>query len=536
MKRGKIFKSILSLALVAGFAVLGTACAGGLDDEEKIDKTKTQLTVKYYGAGYGSDWILNYKKTFEEKYKDFKNGNKTGVQVMLDGTMTKYATVQELESDANDVYFLEGTDFATFAKAGCFEDITSVVTGQNSDGKTIESKLDQTQKDYYTVNGKYYGLPHYTGAYGIIYNIDLFEENNLYIKKGATNRDFLISSSADAKSAGPDGVEGTSDDGLPATYDEFFKLCDEMVNKGITPICFTGQYKYDYIAKFMDNLVSNYNGVAEQRLYYTYNGTATKLAKVNGDGSLDVGTLETANVTTSKGYELAREAGVYYGANFVERLSAGGVNNPKYVLEASFGDSFTHKQAQKAFLQGDTAMLMDGDWWMTEASASITESEKQTRKFGWLPLPHATEAQVGDKQVYTDNLATSASVRSGLDDVIKELAFDFIKDFYTDDNLVAFTKTTSTFVGVDYKAALNAAESELTPYAKTLSEFIQNADVMYQISNIDFFNLNYNDLQSVYYYRVAGVQPLKYILDGHSAGDYFKAFYSGMKSKTSIWK
>ena len=312
------------------------------------------------------------------------------------------------------------------------------------------------------------------------------------------------------------------------------------------PICFTGQYKWDYTAKFMDNLVSNYNGVADQKLYYSYSGTATKLVKMNGSGKVDLSggkvQLESKEITTATGYELAREAGIYYAADFLERLAKGGVNNPEYVMEDSFGEIFTHKQAQKAFLNNESLMLIDGDWWLTEAGSSISAADKKTRKFGWMPLPHATSEQVGEKQVYTDNMASCAAVRAGLGDVSKELALNFIKDFYTDDNLVEFTKTTNTFIGVNYKAALEAAKSELTPYAVSLNNYIQNADVMYQISNVNFFNLNYTKLQSVQYYIVGNKnkQPLQYMIEdcknsSDMSKDYFEAFYAGMKEDT-IWK
>ena len=189
MKKSKILSVILAGLATVGLTFSMTACGpNGGNGSIKVDETKTQLTVKYYGAGFGNDWMNEYIKRFEDKYKDYKNGDRVGVQVIPDNAMIKYTTASELESNAYDVYFLEGVDFAALAKAGAFEDISGIVTGENSDGKTIESKLDDTQRDYYTVNGKYYGLPHYTGAYGIVYNVDLFEQNNLYIIKTLTTK------------------------------------------------------------------------------------------------------------------------------------------------------------------------------------------------------------------------------------------------------------------------------------------------------------------------------------------------------------
>ena len=549
----KLFKKIGLLAASAVLAFTCVACGGGNGgnsnggNDGPVDASKTQLMVKYYSAGYGSDWINNYVKVFEEKYKNYKNGDKVGVQVQTNPGMVKYENVELLQSDACDVYFLEGVDFSSFAKKGAFEDLTSIVTTANDDGKTIESKLSAEQKEYFSVNGKYYGLPHYMGSYGLIYNKDLFEKNNLYIKDGATPADFFISGSADKKSAGPDGAYDTPDDGLPATYEEFFMLCDELVSSskklGIKkPIVFTGAYKDRYVTEFMANLAANYNGVTEQNYMLSYNGKATKLVKMAGD-VIDMSTgdiqLEECNITSTNGYELARQAGVYYGSNFLEKLlTNGNSNDPTYIPAVSLGGVFTHKQAQKTFINGDYAMLIDGTWWMTEASASISEADKMSRQFGWMPLPHATSEQVGDKQVYADAMFTSAVVRAGLDSVSKELAMDFVKGFYTDDNLVEYTKTTSTLIGVDYNDALKAAKSQLTPYALSLSEYIQNADVYYGITGNDFYNLHYSDFLSVNYYQIDNMDPVAYMLNKDApktAKQYFEALYSNTKKKTSIW-
>ena len=555
----KLFKRIGLLAASAVLAFTCVACGGGGGDNsnkgnESVDASKTQLTVKYYGAGYGDEWINNYIKAFEEKYKDYKNGDKVGVQVTTDPAMTKYGSVEELRTNANDVYFLEGVDFSTFAKNGAFEDISSIVTTENEDGKTIESKLSETQKSYFSVGGKYYGLPHYTGTYGLVYNKDLFEKHNLYIKDGATVADFFVSSSTDKKSAGPDGKTGvidgidySADDGLPATYDEFFMLLDYMNGNSKTlgirkPIAFSGKYKDAYTADFMNLLAANYNGVEQHELTLSYEGTATKLVKMTADGKVDLSTgsvqLEEAVVSSANGYELARQAGVYYGATFLEKLLTNGTaKDPTYVPSVSLGGSFTHKQAQKAFLDGDYALLLDGDWWLSEASASISSADKMTRKFGWMPLPHATSEQVGDNQVYADAMRSSAAVRAGLDAATKDLAMKFVQGFYTDSNLVEFTKTTSTLIGVDYKEALNNAKSQLTPYALTLNDFIQTADVSYQITNKDFYNLHYNTLLPTEYFKVGSKAPLSCMIDKDktmTAKTYFEEFYKQMKAK-NIW-
>lgn len=95
----------------------------------------------------------------------------------------------------------------------------------NTDGKTILSKLDDQQVDYFGVmqDGErhFYALPSDVGDYGLIYNVDLFESKGYYIADDKSGGFVIGDDKSARKSAGPDGEYDTDDDGLPATYDEF---------------------------------------------------------------------------------------------------------------------------------------------------------------------------------------------------------------------------------------------------------------------------------------------------------------------------
>lgn len=96
----------------------------------------------------------------------------------------------------------------------------------------------------------YYAIPHYSAYTGIIYDIDLFDENLYYFAKtptGSALEELFVADNTVARSAGPDGVEGTDDDGLPATYDEFFKLCEYIKQGAATPLVWTGANYKDYL-------------------------------------------------------------------------------------------------------------------------------------------------------------------------------------------------------------------------------------------------------------------------------------------------
>ena len=95
------------------------------------------------------------------------------------------------------------------------------------------NKLDESQQIALTAkNGSYYALPHYEIYTGLVYDADLFTEKAFYFAKGGgwTDED-------SEKSCGPDGIYNTYDDGLPSSYEEFYKMMDKMVDEffeGIT--------------------------------------------------------------------------------------------------------------------------------------------------------------------------------------------------------------------------------------------------------------------------------------------------------------
>ena len=83
--------------------------------------------------------------------------------------------------------------------------------------------------DYYRYNIKYYGVPVYETYIGIMYDIDMWAERGYYIKDNAGGKYTWTKNVAEAW-AGQDGEKGTSADGLPITYDDFYALCARIKN------------------------------------------------------------------------------------------------------------------------------------------------------------------------------------------------------------------------------------------------------------------------------------------------------------------
>lgn len=184
----KMIRITAVLCALACMLVALPACDRG----QKIDATKTQLYVGNYEGGMGSRWLDEYKKGFEEKYKDYVNGDKVGVEVIIMNDKITYAASSlenSIEKSSVNVFFTELLDYYAFAEKGLLYDISDAVTGQiDGESKSIEDKLSADQKSYYTsYDGKYYGLPHYRTLRGITYDIDLFNAKKLYIKADGTS-------------------------------------------------------------------------------------------------------------------------------------------------------------------------------------------------------------------------------------------------------------------------------------------------------------------------------------------------------------
>jgi len=563
----KIFKAI-SLVLSALIATTAVSCASsanrGDKTGEKVDPNRTQLRVFYYAAGYGNAWIQELKVNFEKAYKDvsFEDG-KVGVQIMPRGEMKDF-TVSDVRDGTYDVLFLEAPkNYYSMMTQGILEPLDSFMeeANPNDGGKSIASKMTEQQRSYYYYNNHYYGIPHYAGSYGIVYNKDMFDEKGFYLAAtpDEDTGDILISKSNPEKSVGPDGKKGTDDDGLPRTYDEFFALCDEINARGVDPICFPSQYREHHLNVLMDNLVANHLGAGQTVLNCTFNGTADSLLVLNADGSPKKGAdgkfiTESKVITEENGYELARQDGKYYAMNFIYRL----LSNKDYYPEktSTEGTTTSHTMNQQMYLENESrglrpsAMLADGVWWQMEADGTFRRMaardekySKANRNFGWMQLPQATEEDAeafarGDKKsVYSDYLNAVACVKAGLPDYSKRLAFEFLKFAYTDDALAKFTYTTGAIIGMDYLDSIDM--SKLNYFSRSVVNAAKNSDLAYRVSSSAFYNRNINKLSvmNLYANNIGGnnyktIVPA--ILEGKVTGeDYFKSYQSYFKNQ--LW-
>ena len=579
MKKNKLFASLLAMGIALTSAISVVGCGkpnsgdgssdGGLSDKP-YDETKTQIQVWTYNAGFKDEWLYQLEADFEEAHKDvvYEDGKK-GVQVRHEGAMKQWSS-DDIKNSNFDVFFMEGGDYYAWRQSGALEDLTGIVTAASKyDNKTIRSKMNDKQISYFGgvtsegVQEKYYELPHYKGAMGLIYNVEIFDEYGFYISDSKTTS--LISKSNPNKSKGPDGKTGTEngidysmDDGLPATYDEFFYLCGQMLKRGVTPFMLPGTYSDYYINILYNALVAEYEGLDQMELNMSFKGNATDLIKLNSDGTAVVKengepVIESGNIDYTNGYDVFRQAGKYYALDFVKRM----VSKEDYYNEDGFNTAFTQTDAQEMFLKSGTdmaisdekyAMYVDGSWWEAEANVVFNNMakkdekySKQNRKFGWMSLPKANTAKVAEgNNVFLDYLEAAVCVKANLGSK-KQAALDFVQYACSDEALDKFTDITHALKDFNYEVSTETY-NKANYFTKTLINYNKKSETFSYYSNAPFYLKNRSDLLPTKINTI-GVQPgtpvtiLKDGVSAKSAEDYFLKSYSYWKKRGSaFWK
>lgn len=577
-KRNKLLASALALGMAFTAAMAATGCKkpsfddGGSSEHNKAyDPTKTQVQVFTYNAGFKDEWLWQLEADFEEANKDtvYEEGKK-GVQIHHEGAMKRFSS-DDIKNSNFDIFFMEGGDYYSWRQSGALEDLTGIVTATSKyDNKTIKSKMNEKQISYFggltseSAEEKYYALPHYKGAMALIYNVEIFDEYGFYISDSETTS--LISKTNPNKSKGPDGKTGTEngvdysmDDGLPATYDEFFYLCGQMLKRGVTPFVMPGTYTDYYVNILYNALQAEYEGLEQMELNLSFKGEATDLIKLNDAGTAIVKdsdgnpVTESATIDYTNGYDVFRQAGKYYALDFVKKM----VGKEDYYNEDGFNTAFTQTDAQETFLKSGTdmsvsdekyAMLVDGSWWEAEANVVFNNMakkdekySKQNRKFGWLPLPKANKAKLEEgNNVFLDYLEAAVCVKSNLG-ANKQAALDFVQYVCSDGALDKFTNITHALKDFNYEVSEETL-SQANYFTKSLINYNKKSQTFNYYSNAPFYLKNRSDLLPTTINTI-GVQPgtpttiLKEGVSAKNGEDYFLKSYSYWKKRGSaFWK
>ena len=516
----KITKALnLILACVVGFGALSFVGCG--DEKNKdIDPTKTQLEINHYLGGVGNAWLYDVKTRFEAAYSDYQGVNgKVGVEVRInDQKKDGEALFTELGTTSDEIFFTDKSKLYDMVLSDYVLDISSVVTEQNADGKTIESKLTDQQKSYFKMDGKYYALPHYESFGGLTYNVNIFNDYELFFAKGGCPSEFCA-----------------------FTYDEFFVLCDKM--KGdVTPFIWSGQFGKAYMNYLLSALYADYEG-SEVKTAFDFNGTLTHIVKsVNGD----VVEFEPATeINNENGYLAFKSAGYYYSLKFVERM----LSDTDYYSANLNSNAHSHTQAQIDYVLSEfdqkfnqngkpIAMLVEGSYWENEAKDyGVFDRVKKYGKsaadcrYAYMPVPKVNEELVGTKCTTGEGLGNISFISSKIASEKVDLAKKFLMFCYTDESLDKFTQISGVRRAIKYDVS---ATDSLSNYAKSIVDLkkSENTEVVYMVSDNPLYLQN----QSYFSYRYSSeydtyaLVPLK---DGKTALQVFNKICE--KRSQSAW-
>lgn len=480
-------KRLAALLLGAALALTTVGC-GGARSTVEVDSDKTTLIVGNWDGGVGDEWLESAIAKFEEKYADtsFEEGKK-GVQVIIGSnnkTTMEGETLKDIiltDDTKDEVFFTEAVFYQWWARNGKMLDLTEVVNEKLTDfgeEESIADKMDEDHLNALTIDDKIYALPFWENSYCMVYNATLFDEEGWYIAEDGSFTD------ANGKlSAGPDGQTGTYDDGMPATYDEFYALLEEIKKDNCTPIQFPGASQ-EYFTWLMAELAADNMGYDQFMLNYTFSGTAelVKTDTINWD-TMEFET-EQVEINQNNAYELSRQPGIIYATKFAETLLQ---NSTNYEVNKSLSGSFKITQSQLEFVRNPTvsssknvAIMVDGFWWENEADASFketygTNATKYDADMDYkvMPLPKATQEDVGSENVVVSALDSYCFIKSNIAPEKIEVATKFLQFVHTDAQMAEFTQMTSLTKPYDYEVDTEG----LTSFAQSMIEMMNSSRV-----------------------------------------------------------
>ena len=536
------------LAAAMPFTMMACGPTGG-EVIDSVDKTKIQLNVFSYNGGVGSEWLDKVITRFEADYKDatFSNG-RTGVQVVPD--KTKSDVFSNMGTNNNHVIFSEVGNYSQLVTQKSVLDISDIMDKplneltKTADTKTLKSKMYDETIDFYSFSGgKTYALPHYSFFSTLTYNKQLLTDKNLYFAKdydvnGDLDSKFIHSASED-KSCGPDGIYGTDDDGLPATYTELFDLFNMMKNKNVTPITWAGgeMVSSGYVNYLLNNVYLSLAGKDQARLNYTFDSkdkTITIVEKFEGGKAV----TKEEKITADNYKKLNSELAKYQAIKVVDTI----LDNALWQSGDCDSTTTTMLSTQQNYIEsynGGTpiAMIVEGSYWYNEAdNAGYIEDTKNRftdfdakNNYQILPLPRVYEGTYKDvegkevgKAVYADQADSLAVINANIagDKELVELAKTFLAYCYTDESLKEFTETTRVTRSLKYDVDVN----KLDAWGKAVWNYTKAADLLLPYSSNSLY-LNNRTQQSMHidndFWAVNGKNVYSYCKGSGTAESYF---------------
>ena len=469
----KVVKRVVCSALVAASVFGGSGCR---QHGQQVNRDKTQLYIGLYNGGWGSDWLYKAKEEFEKMFDKYE------IVITPKKDDYEYSYLKDsIKNDPNDMY-ITACSYYNYIQDKTILDITDCVTGDMADvgetGASIEGKLKDKDKSFYKLSdGRYYAVPFGSSIWGLNYDVDLFEESELFISESDGSGKNIVWTSgkegASKKSAGRDGKTGTYDDGCPVTFAEFKALLARMRQKSITPFTWSEQSGYGFYV--LTSLIADAEGVENFDIVKSLNGSFTGY-----DG-------KTYDVTRKTGYLVNYLPGKKYALDFACEITS---NEANY---SSVAGALGYTQSQDAFILSKAnassseekriAFMIEGGHWYNEAKAYIDETNgtiypeyANGRRFSVMPFP-TFDDRPGTTATYLESshqFSMFVNAQTSKADIAKL----FIKYLCTDE----MVRTSAVMSGIIRACSYTLSDEELAQMPYYYSE-------IYKLQHSDSVNL-----------------------------------------------
>ena len=467
----KKFMAVFIVAMLALWSFVGCGPKGPNQYGDKI-----VIQVGIYNGGWGQEWLDKAAAEFEKKNPQYK--------VLVDGDKKYYmstllGTIDVLPQDV----FVAPVYLYDYLSQDLLMDVTTEMTTPLkdlgigvSDEESIADKmwedLDEFYKGYNNL-GKYFAAPFGGGIYGISYDIDLFEGKGFYYD--ASGNWTKGTEGTQPKSVGQDGIAGTYDDGLPVTIDEFWNLCNYMVNEGVTPFIWSDQTSYT--CNLIYSMYAAYEGKANFDLVKTMSGKYT----FEGDS-------EPTKITPQNAYLLMNMTGRKKALEFAYTLA----NNPDYYHSQSGTASMSFMTTQSEYLLSvvneslglgkRVAFIIDGAHWYNEAKDTFNDmaamsDEYANRRFGIMPFPKYEGSPATKATYFASSFYTSVFVKKNAKEA--EGAKKFFAYLQSDEALQMCTQYSGMPRALDYEMKDEQLAAMPEYYQSLWGAFGGNSDIVY---------------------------------------------------------
>ena len=515
-------KILLSILLVLALTLVSSCSKKTIKDG-----TITEIVVELKDGGTGYTWLEEAGARFSELKKDYSYASgKTGVKVIVNPVENPSLNASETSGTCiYDIWNL--TNLANYANTGkiiCIDDMMK----KKSDTRlgqaiSIDDKIDEVNKTKYQVNGKYYGAPTCEYYPSLSYDVNLFDRYGYYIASDESGRPFdstilddtiyfINIGETNEKSCGPDGEFGTSDDGLPSSLRELIALCEFMKSEGVSPLSFTGQYRY-YSNFLPTALMIALQGYERSLGMYNFNSEAVIVTAESNEPLYPGCTYikkpitETVTLTEESGYLTTWGVEKYYALAFTEIAYS----------EGWFGRCVTTQKSQLDSIQNfifsdfsskyeKIGIHIDGSYWYNEGKihdyfkqyenmSQLTGFEE--RKLAYMSLPVNIDESVvegeGKGQTITDMAYGMFVINGNLKDNSELLnaSMDFLEFLESDAELSKYSSNTSIKRSLNYEIT-TSDKNDLAYYGKELFSLLnkESTHVIYLSANNETFKAN----------------------------------------------